>query len=215
MAKKPTRNEKDRRRVEEKFASMHYNGFLRTRSPLDAFTSLDTFLTLGINPPPELLDFFNQVFKKYVSHKGEKSLDKCFGLVLLGKGQRNLFTQREQQWRDFNLCETVWLLKTCFDLNSEEAAHAVSQLPDSLAQETIADRWKKNKEWKAIRKDMDTEKKEDQLWWDKDFQNWFLSRFPVTAFPKKIQKIHPYYPDDEYVAPLKLSFAPGQILPPK
>ena len=107
------------------------------------------------------------------------------------------------------------MLKTWFDLTLEEAAHAVSQLPNSLAQETIADRWKKNKEWKAIRKDLDTEKKVFQLWWDKDFQNWFLSHFPVAAFPLKIQKIHPYYPDYTYVAPLKLSFAPGQILPPK
>lgn len=200
MAKMPTRKEKDRRRVEGKFASMHYNNFLRTQSPLDAFASLDTFLGLGINTPPELLDFFNQVFKKYVSHKGKKSLDKCFGLVLPGRGQRTLFTQGEQGARDFGLCQNVWVLKTWFGLNLEEAAHAVSQLPNSLAQDTIEDRWKKNKKWKAIRKDMDTEKKDFQSWWDKDAQNWFLELFPIESLPPRIQKLHPHHPDNKNVS---------------
>ena len=204
MAKKPTRNKKDPLGVGEFIALEGYNRFLATRSPLDAFQSLDAFLTLGINPPPELLEFFNQGFKKYVSHKGAESLDKCFGLVLEGKGHRKLITQQNQPGSDFHLCGSFWMLKTLFGLTSEQAAHSVSQLFDSLAEATIADRWGKNKEWKAIRKFMDLREKGFQSW-DKKARMRYLNQFPIHSLPEKIQELHPHHPNNKDVDLWKLS----------
>jgi len=207
MAKKPTRNKKDPFGLGEIIASQDYNKFLATRSPLDAFASLDTFLVLGINPPPELLDFFNQVFKKYVSHKGAESLDKCFGLVLPGKGNRNLFTQRKQSGRAFDLCSKFWILKTVFGLTLEEAADAVSELPDSLSRWTILDRWKENKEWKAVRELMKESEKRFKSCGENE-RNYYLKQFPIHSLPPKFQKLHPNHPNNKNVVPWvhRLSF---------
>lgn len=197
MPKKPTRNEKDPFGFGKEIASQDFERFLKTRGPLYAFQSLNTFLVHGITPPHELLDFLNQGFATYSNHQGAKSLGECFGLVGK-KGKRSLFTQQKQEIRDYHLCREVWNLKTLFGFTLEEAANLVSQFSDSgasISEETIADLWKKNKKWKSTREIMDSKEKGLQSWYKKSGRLWYLGRYPIESLPEKFQKLHPCHPN--------------------
>ncbi|MDR4495118.1 MAG: hypothetical protein R3B74_11980 [Nitrospirales bacterium] len=140
----------------------------------------------GVTPSRDLLEDMADKINRYLESEGSISLDRCFGVVSR-RGNDGIFAKSKKSRRDNTLCSIMMQLRQNFKLSIVEAARMVSELPNSLDEDTLEARFKKNRIWKMWRED------EHEEWFilREDQKKNYLKKFPYHSLPQKIMSLHP------------------------
>ena len=165
-----------------------YSYFEDTHQPLNALQVFVRSGKLEIYPPLPVIGYLERGIHEYLEAEGKKRLDECLGLVSK-PGVENHFSKWKRHNRDMKLRQYMILLRKTFNLTVEMAAGLVSKLPNSLKQETLEHRFKKDKTWKAHRQVL-----EPAEWFQLtsiEAQQNFLKIFPYDSLPNRLKPLHP------------------------
>lgn len=167
---------------EQDLVESHYGQF-KALMPLKVFVR---DVRNGVTPPRNLLEDMADKINRYLESEGSVSLDRCFG-VISRRGNDGIFAKNKKSRRDNTLCSIMIQLRQNFKLSIVEAARMVSELPNSLDEDTLEARFKKDRIWK--------------MWRENEHEEWFLlqesqkkgylKKFPYHSLPQKIMSLHP------------------------